>query len=78
MIVCFKLNPAFSHDHVFPFFFFFFFFLRMNSNLTWFTMQETKITIHALFITVYNTVYVLKNIKMGPTVLFTHLKIILL
>ena len=41
-------------------------------------LAGTKITVHTLFITVYNTVHALKNIKMGPTVLFTHLKIILL
>ena len=54
--VCFKLNPAFTQVHVFPFFFF---------SCAWtvtshgFTVQETKITIHALFI----TVHALKNIK---------------
>ena len=48
-----------------------FFSLCINSNLTRFTVQEQK----SLFI----TVHVLKKIlKMGLTVLFTHLKIILL
>ena len=41
-------------------------------------LAGTKITVHALFITVYNIVHALKNIKIGPTALFTHLKIILL
>ena len=26
-------------------------------------MQETKITVHTLFITVHNTIFILKNIK---------------
>ena len=43
----------------------FFFFLRVNSNLTWVYCQETKITVHALFITVHNIVHALKNIKNG-------------
>ena len=51
------MNPATR----FLLFFFFFFFLRMNSNLTWFAVQRTKITIYALFI----TVHALKNIKNG-------------
>ena len=37
--------------------------LRVNSNLTWFTVQGTKITVYILFITVHSTVYELKNIK---------------
>ena len=41
----------------------FFFSLHVNSNLTWFTVQGTKITVYILFITVYSTVYELKNIK---------------
>ena len=45
--------------------FFFFFFSHVNSNFTWVHCAETKITIHALFITVHNTVYILKNIKNG-------------
>ena len=53
---------------------FFFFFLAWIVISYEFTMHETKITIHALFINIHT----LKNIKMGPTVLFTHLKIILL
>ena len=62
------------------FFFFFFFSTRMNSNNTilahGFTVQETKCTVHKT----YNH-FILKKIyilKMGPTALFTHLKIILL
>ena len=50
------MNPAACFQfHVFTFFFF----LRMNSNLTWVHCAGTKITIHALFI----TVHALKNIK---------------
>ena len=41
----------------------FFFSLHVNSNLIWFTVQGTKITIYLLFITVYSTVHILKNIK---------------
>ena len=37
----------------------------MNSNLIWVHRAETKITIHALFITVHSTVHALKNIKNG-------------
>ena len=43
----------------------FFFPLRVNSNLTWFPVQGTKITVYILFITVHNIVHVLKNIKNG-------------
>ena len=68
--VCLKLNPAFSR---FTFFFFFFFLAWIVISYE-FTMHETKITIHVLFINIHT----LKNIKMSPTVLFTHLKIILL
>ena len=45
----------------FMFCFLFYFSLRVNSNLTWVHCAETKITIHALFI----TVHALKNIKNG-------------
>ena len=48
-----------------------FFSLCMNSNLTRFTVQGTKIT-------VYHCLRAKKILKMGLTVLFTHLKIILL
>ena len=34
----------------------------MNSKIT---VQETKITVYALFITVHSTVHVIKNIKNG-------------
>ena len=59
--------------------FFFFFLKNMNSNSTihahGFTVQETKCTVHRT----YNHFILKKNIlKMGPTTLFTHLKIILL
>ena len=64
--LCERLDSNESCVHVFQFYLFqFFFFLRVNSNLTWpdgFTVQETKITIHTLFI----TVHALKNIKNGP------------
>ena len=42
-----------------------FFSLYVNSNLTWFTVQGTKITVYILFITVYSTVHELTNIKNG-------------
>ena len=35
----------------------------MNCNLTWIYYTETKNTIYEIFITVYNTVYTLENIK---------------
>ena len=56
---------AFCCVHVFCLFFFFFFFLRVNSNLTW--VYCLTLFIHCLRI---------KNIKIGLTILFTHLKII--
>ena len=52
---------AFQRSH-FPFFFSP---QHVNSNLTWVHYVETKITVHVLFITVYRTVHVLKNIKNG-------------
>ena len=52
-------------------FFFFFFFFRVNSNLTWVHCSRTVWHCSC-------TVYVLKNIKNETTILFTHLKIILL
>ena len=52
--VCLEWASAFSD---------FFFSLYVNSNLTWFTVQGTKITVYVLFITVHSTVYELKNIK---------------
>ena len=55
----FPLNPE-LHSSTF-----FFFFLRLDSNLTWVYCQETKITIHALFITVHSIVHAQKNIKNG-------------
>ena len=59
-------------------FFFFFFFLRVNSNLTWVhcsrTVQYCSCTVQYCSY----TVYVLKKLKMGLTILFKHLKIILL
>ena len=58
--------------------FFFFLSKRMNSNSTvhaqGFTVQEKKCTIHRT----YNHFILKKILKMGPTSLFTHLKIILL
>jgi len=58
------------------FFFFFYFFFP-----TPFLLSGDKSTIYVLLSTVYilfDTVYGLKNIKNGSTILFTHLKIILL
>ena len=56
---------------------FFFFSKRMNSNNTvhahGFTIQEKNCTIHRT----YNHFILKKILKMGPTSLFTHLKIIL-
>ena len=67
--------PRFPRPRFLPLFFFFF--VRVNSNLTWVhcscTVQHCLYTVqHCLC-----TVYVLKKLKMGPTILFTHLKIIL-
>ena len=53
---------AASTFHVFGFFFFS---LRVNSNLTWVYCAGDKISVHALFITVHNTIHTLKNIKNG-------------
>ena len=58
--VWFKLKAA-STFHVFPFSFLFPCAWTVTSH--GFTVQGTKITVHALFITVHSTVYVLKNIK---------------
>ena len=41
-------------------------------------VQETLCTVHALFTGRTTTLFKKKILKMGPTVLFTHLKIILL
>ena len=62
------MNPAARfHFHVFFFLSFFFFFPCMWTVTSHeFTVQGTKITIYALFITVHNTVHALKNIKNGP------------
>ena len=54
--VCFRLNTAFSH------FFFFFFFVKTVISYE-FIILQAKIIIHARSITVYNIVYILKNIK---------------
>ena len=56
-------------------FFLFFFFLHA------FQLLETKCTVHALFMHCSRDpqpLYLEKISKIGPTVLFTHLKIILL
>ena len=63
-----ELKHRFTSTFSFFFFFFFFFFLRVNSNLIW---------VHCLC-TVYHCSHIKKILKMGPTILFTHLKIILL
>ena len=59
--------------------FFFFFPARMNSNRIVhahrFTVQETKCIVHALFMGL-TIILFKKNFKIGPTALFTHLKII--
>ena len=58
--------------------FVFFFPAHMNSNCTvhahGFTVQETKCTVHRT----YNHFIKKTILKMGPTALFTHLKIIFL
>ena len=64
----------------FPSFFFSFFFFSMYEqwlycSCTWYTVQETKCTVHST----NNHLIQKKNIlKMGPTALFSHSKIILL
>ena len=65
-IVCvwiqrFPLNPELH----FSIFFFFLFPCTWTVISHRFTVYETKITIHVLFITVHSTVYALKNIKNG-------------
>ena len=52
-----------------------FFFLLVNNNITWFYYTRDKNTVYALYTHCLCTVHVL---FMGPTILFTHLKIILL
>ena len=80
--LCECLDSTESCVHVFQFyvfqFFFFFYSYAWTVTSYGFALQETKITIHILFITIHSTVYAQKILKMGLTVLFTHLKIILL
>ena len=57
----------------FTFCIFFSFFLFFDARIS-----ETKSTVHALFTGPTTTLFRKKNLKMGPTTLFTHLKIILL
>ena len=65
------LDSAFSAEsrvaffHFFLFFFFFFFSCVWTVTSHGFTVQEIKITVHALFIIVHSTVHTLKNIKNG-------------
>ena len=63
----------------FFFSFFFFFSARMNNNCTvhadGFTVQEAKCTVHRTY---NHFILKKKKLKMGPTALFTQLKIILL
>ena len=66
-------------------FFLFFFIALMNSNwhcsCTWLYCAGDKVTVHALFMHCpWNPqpLYSKKIFKLGPTTLFTHLKIILL
>ena len=65
IIIMWPLDSAESCDTFSSFTFFFFFFWARTVISHRFTIQETKITIYALFITVYNTVHALKNIKNG-------------
>ena len=58
--------------------FFFFFFFRVNSNLTWVHCSRTVQHCSYTVLHCSCTVHVLKILKIGPTILFTHLKIILL
>ena len=74
----FSLNPALRFSS------FFFAFTRFREE-TKFTVYETNVTVHALFRYcsrsihgTYSHFIQKKILKMGPTVLFTHLKIILL
>ena len=82
-----RLDSAFSAESCVAFFLFFFFFFAFTSFKleTKFTVHETYVTVHALFryclYTVHETHshFIQKKIlKIGPTVLFTYLKIILL
>ena len=80
----FPLNLALRFS--FLFFLFFFDFTRFREE-TKFTVYETNVTVHALFWYYSHTVHRTHShiiqkkkikLKMGPMVLFTHLKIILL
>ena len=59
-------------QRVFAFVFFFFFFFMC------FLLFETNNIVHTLFTGPTTTLFRKKILKMNPTVLFTHLKIILL
>ena len=68
---------------VFLSFFFFFFFAFMSFKRTKFIVYEINVTLYILFWYRLRTVYrihshFIKKIKIGLTILFTHLKIILL
>ena len=63
-------------------FFFFFFFARVSAlgdKVTVHTLfMHCSHTVHALFMRPTTTLFRKKNFKIGPTTLFTYLKIILL
>ena len=72
------LDSAFSHVYVFWLLFFFFFLRAWTVTSHGFTVHALFGTVHALFCTVHALFTYKKILKMGPTILFTQLKIILL
>ena len=58
--------------------FFFFFFSTWTVNLLCIDKNHCSCTVAVLFMYCSSTIHALKILKMGPTVFFTHLKIILL
>ena len=68
---------AFSFQ-CFPFFFLFFFFSFMHFRETKFIVYNYSSTVYALFTEPIVTLFRIKILKIGLTVLLTHLKIILL
>ena len=76
----FSWNQRLRFHFTFPSFFFFFlnFFSTWTVNLLCRDKNYCSCTVVVLFTYCSNTVHTLKILKMGPMVLFTHLKIILL
>ena len=82
-VLCECLVSAETNVHVFilrfcSFFFFFLFLSPLTVNLLYRDKNHCSFTIAALFKYCSSTVHALKILKIGPMILFTHLKIILL